>query len=258
VNQNLSVQLSGPVIQSVIDGIQESNDARLTLYEFWSGLKISTAIGADGTLDFIGALAGFPRPLVPIDFFSLNVFHLSAAALWPQQSILTGLGSVYFPVMGGQLGSVFPSVLYEMTDSWYRTLIPLAAQLKYYGLTIYTIDLMASSTETTYLITFDGGTGPDINLTFNSDIGFQKLWLLQELFDKYATGTQVNVVNGIANLVIAITQGIGVEGIVGFEGAMVGAIDLVFAGETLTVLKDMMTPSYQAVAVREAVTVARG
>jgi hypothetical protein len=258
LNANLAVQFSGPVIQAVIDGLQESHDAQLPLFGYWSTLAIATASSSDGTLDFIGELAGFPRPLVPMEFFSLNMFHLSESALWEQKSSLTGLGSVYFPGLGGQLGSVFPSALYQMPDGWYRALIPMAAQLKYYGLTLYTIDLLASFSGTTYLITFDAGVGPDITLTFDTDVGFPTMWLLQELFDKYATGTQIDVVNGKSNLVIAITEGVGVEGVPGFAGRMVGSIQQVAAGESVTVTKDMMTPVIQRVAVQDVVTVARG
>jgi hypothetical protein len=258
LNEHLAVQLSGSVIQAVADGLQASHDAQLPLFDYWSGLSIATASSNDETLDFIGALAGYPRPIVPINFFSPNMLRLSAASLWRQSSNLTGLGSVYFPEMGGQLGSVFPSAEYQMPDGWYRALIPLASQLKYYGLTLYTIDLLADFAQTTYAIAFHATVGPDIDLTFGTDVGYPTMWILQDLFDRYATGTQVNVVNGVSSLFIAITEGVRSEDLTGFDGAMVGAIDQVSANESVTVLKDMMRPQSQDVAVRESVTVARG
>jgi hypothetical protein len=211
VNAYLAPQFSGALVQAVIDGIQASHDAQLPLLDYWRDLSLSTATGADGTLDFIGCLAGYPRPIVPSTFYSANVLTLSQAALYPQQSILTGLGSVYFPGIGGMLTSVFAAASATISDSWYQALIPLAAQIKYYGLTIYTVDLIASFvTGVNYTIAFNnGGAGPDINLTFATDIGYQRFWILEQIFAKYATSVQVNVVNGISTILIAMTQGVG-------------------------------------------------
>lgn len=256
MNAYLAQQFSGAAIQAVIDGLQQAHDAYLPMIDAWADLSIATASGVDGTLDFIGCLAGYPRPIVPATFSSPNVFTLSQAALYPQYSILTGLGSVLFPGNGGLLTSVFAAASSTISDAWFRVLIPLAAQIKYYGLTIYTVDLVASFTGVAYTIGFHGGTGPDIDLTFNTDIGYQKFWILEQIFDKYSTTVQVNVVNGPSSIYIAITQGIGVHETEGLATRFAFSGDGVSASEAVTFMTDLAKSTSQGVTASDAPTLA--
>lgn len=193
MNADISPQLSGPIVQAIMDGISQSFHAVDMLLEYWRTLSADTAI-VDADLDFIGQLAGYPRPLVPQDFFNLNVFHLSDSADWPQTSAFTGLGDSSDPGVGGLLGSVFPPATSIMPQVWYRQLIPLAAMAKFYGLTIETIDRLANWASDTYTIDYRVGYKGDIDVNFATDIGYPKKWILDAIFQKYETSTVVRAV----------------------------------------------------------------
>jgi hypothetical protein len=195
MNTFLARQFSGPVIQAVADGLQASFDATASLIAYWNALDLSSATGPE--LDFMGQIAGYHRPLVPIQFLSPNVFTLGNSALWEQVNVLTGLGDTTNPTIGGQLASVFGSVNSLMPDSWYRQIIPLVAQVKYYGLTLYTIDLVvgniAALAGVTYLLSYK--TNGDVVVTFSATITYMLLWVLQAVFSEYETSCVVTIVN---------------------------------------------------------------
>lgn len=84
-NANLWSQLSGPVAQAVIQGFQNALNEDLPLILYWSTLSIATAQDVDGTLNYVGCLTGFPRPLVSDIFFESNIITFTDANI-PQPS----------------------------------------------------------------------------------------------------------------------------------------------------------------------------
>lgn len=193
-NPNLAVQFSGPVIQAVVNGIQASHDAQLPLLSYWSLLSIVTAQDVDGTLDFVGELVGYPRPLVAADFFT-SQFHFGHSSSFPQFSATSGFGSTAVPGEGGVLGSVFPSTSSVIPAGYYQQILPLAAQLRYYGLTLQIIDLLAAwaGQGTGYTIMFLASG--DITVTFAATIPYTFYDMLQYLYDLYETAPVVTVIN---------------------------------------------------------------
>jgi hypothetical protein len=195
MNAYLATQFSGPVIQAIADGLQASFDATAPLIAYWSTMDLSTATGPE--LDFMGEIAGFPRPLVPQDFFGLNTFHLGDSALWEQTSTSTGLGDTGDPTVGGQLGDVFPAVSSSMPDSWYRQMIPILAELKYYGITLYTVDLVVGTIAAISSVTYTIAqlANGDVKVTFGSAVSYPFLWILNNAFPKYETTFVVTIAN---------------------------------------------------------------
>jgi hypothetical protein len=80
-NAYLAYQFSGPVVQAVVDQMLASIQAPESLMTYWAGLTIGTAQDVDGTLNFVGALCGYPRPLVSDVFFFTYMFLFTDAAL---------------------------------------------------------------------------------------------------------------------------------------------------------------------------------
>ena len=187
MNTYISYQFSGKIFQAVADGIQASFDATRVLVEYWRDLDLTNA--QDFELAFMGALAGIPWPLVPQTYFG-NVFEFDDAAAFPEFNVHKGFGDVYDPTVGGILGS---GELTPMPSADYRRLIPLAAQLKYYGLTIYTVDLIASWTGVGYTIGFDADN--DILLAFATRITTVQIFILELLFGMYESCPRVVIVN---------------------------------------------------------------
>lgn len=87
----LSSQLSGPVAQAVVQGLQNAIQEPLALIQYWANLSISTAQDVDGTLDYVGQLVGFPRPLVT-NVFTTQFLLLFADALLPGDVVYSGTG----------------------------------------------------------------------------------------------------------------------------------------------------------------------
>lgn len=154
----LSKQFTGPVVQAVIQGLQAAIDEPKALEQYWSTLSILTAQDVDGTLNYVGALSGFPRPLVSNVFFSTFLLILTDAALWTPGLIDLTYGlsdAALWPTgPGGELDSAIPAVTNIMPAAWYRQLLPTFATAKRGGLTISSVDALAS-----WANTQGGGTG---------------------------------------------------------------------------------------------------
>jgi len=84
-NQYLWSQLSGNIANAVITGIQNALNEDLPLILYWTTLSIASAQDVDGTLNYVGCLTGFPRPLVSDIFFESNVITFTDANI-PQPS----------------------------------------------------------------------------------------------------------------------------------------------------------------------------
>jgi hypothetical protein len=197
MNTYLATQLSGDVVQGTIEGMQDSYDATAAIIAYWTDLTLTSATGT--YLDFMGCVAGYPRPLVDDDFYGLNTFHFGDVADWEEISETTGLGDVYNAGTGGQLGSIYPSVSSVMPDSWYRLVIPMMAILGFYGLSVYSIDMvcsvvMALAGGISYTLSYK--TNGDLVITWAAEISYPCLTILNNAMEKYETSCVVTVVNG--------------------------------------------------------------
>lgn len=76
-------QLSGNVAQAITQGFQNALNEDLPLIQYWALLSIATAQDVDGTLEYVGALTGYPRPVVSDVFFETNVLQFTDANLSP-------------------------------------------------------------------------------------------------------------------------------------------------------------------------------
>ncbi len=159
-NPYLAQQLSGPAVQATMDGIMAERFADLPLIEYWQTLSIETAQDVDGTLDFVGYLCGFPRPLVSDIFFNTYVMTLVDATLPPQQSPQFGLSdALLWPNgPGGELDNALPPASNIMPALWYQELLPIMATAKYYGMSIGIVDQVAA-----WANDVGGGTGYTIS-----------------------------------------------------------------------------------------------
>jgi hypothetical protein len=185
----LSSQLDGAVVQAVILGLQNAIQEPLSLINYWSTLSILTAQDADGTLNYVGALSGYPRPLVSDVFFSTYILILTDAALWDPSFITTNYGlsdaSLWPSGPGGELDTAIPATTNTMPASWYQQLIPVFATARLKGLTISAVDALAAWANTN-----GGGTGYTLKWDANDNVAV--------IFTTYIDPRNLSVVNMIA------------------------------------------------------------
>lgn len=177
-------QMNGPVLSAngmAVDA--EFADAQ-SIEDYLYGLSIDTA--KDTELDTIGLLIGYPRPVVPEGFNAENILLLGTLPLQTDEEI--GLASVNVQI-GGELSTVVPDETNYMPTNTYRKFLKSIAQLKRYGITLKSVDLIAKNISDDYEIEIDENA--DIIINFQENIGFKNLWILTQLFYRIATEPQV-------------------------------------------------------------------
>ena len=182
----LPKQMNGPVVNSVMAGLDERLEDSEFIEDYLYNLSILTA--QETELENIGKIIGYPRPLVPEGFDQENVFLFTTLPM--EQDALAGFSAVDSEV-GGRLTSVQSSQTSFMTLGLYRKFLDKVAYIKRYGITLYSVDKIARLIDDDYTITWD--EYENIELTFNNPIGFKNLWILSNLFYRFATLPQVNV-----------------------------------------------------------------
>lgn len=186
VNRLYPKQMNGPVISANGETVNaEFADAEAVenyLYE----LSISTA--QETELENIGRIIGYPRPLVPEGFNNENVLILGSLPL--EQDFDIGLATVG-ETLGGQLSTVTLSETDFMSLGTYRKFLTSVAILKRYGITLKSVDKIASVLSDNYTILFNEDN--DIVIQYSENIGFKNLWILSKLFYRIATAPQVLV-----------------------------------------------------------------
>jgi hypothetical protein len=155
-NPYLWPQLSGPIAQAIVTGIQNAFQEPLPLIQYWSTLSILTAQDVDGTLNYVGALSGYPRPLVGDIFYNAFLLILADALLPPVNSTTYGLSdaATWPSGPGGQLDTALPISTNVMPATWYQQMLPIVAFAEYYGLSLQVVDILAAWANTN-----GGGTG---------------------------------------------------------------------------------------------------
>ena len=182
-------QMNGPVLSANAQALdQELNDAK-AIENYLYNLSIDTA--KETELENIGRIVGYLRPLVPEGFDSENVLLLGNLPLVQDEEI--GLSTVGSQI-GGQLSTIQTSDTNYMSLGLYRKFLKAVAELKRYGITLKSIDFIASTISQNYTIEWDEDT-QDIIITFNDNIGFKNIWILTQLFYRIATEPQVLVVS---------------------------------------------------------------
>ena len=120
----LANALSGPVVQAVVQGLQNAIQEPLALIQYWTTLDILTAQDVDGTLNYVGALTGYPRPLVTNVFTAAYILILTDAAFWTAGfvDLLYGLSdaATWPSGTGGELDTALPASNNFMPAAWYR------------------------------------------------------------------------------------------------------------------------------------------
>lgn len=182
----LPAQMNGPVVNSVMAGLEERLSDANSIEDYLYSLSILTA--QETELENIGRIVGYPRPLVPEGFEQENIFLITSLPM--EQDSAIGFSQTGGEV-GGRLTSVQISQSNYMSLGLYRKFLDKVAYIKRYGLTLYSVDQIARLIDDNYTITWN--EYENIELTFNNPIGFKNLWILSNLFYKFSTLPQVVV-----------------------------------------------------------------
>lgn len=177
-------QMNGPVISANCIAVgNETSDAQ-AIENYLYGLSIATA--QETELENIGRIIGYLRPVVPEGFGQENLLILGTLPLI--QDELIGLGTIGSQV-GGELGSIIPSDTNFMELETYRRFLTSMAILKRYGITLKSVDKIASLVSMNYELEIDENA--DIVIHFQENIGYKNLWILTQLFYRIALAPQV-------------------------------------------------------------------
>ena len=179
-------QMNGPVINSVMAGLEDRLQDAEAIEDYLYGLSILSA--QETELENIGKIIGYPRPLVPEGFEQENVFLFTDLPLTIDSTM--GFSQVEGEI-GGRLTSQGESQANYMSLGLYRKFLDKVAYIKRYGVTLYSVDQIAKLIDDDYDISWN--EDKDISLVFNNPIGFQNLWILSSLFFKFSTAPQVIV-----------------------------------------------------------------
>ena len=182
----LPKQMNGPVINSVMAGLEQQLEDAETIKDYLYNLSILTA--QETELENIGRIIGYPRPLVPVGFDQENVFIFTTLPMEPEATI--GFSTVGGEV-GGRLTSIQSSQSNYMSLGLYRKFLDKVAYIKRYGVTLYSVDQIARLIDDDYTIDWD--ENGNVLLNFNNPIGYLNLWIVTSLFFRFATLPQVYV-----------------------------------------------------------------
>ncbi len=188
-SEYLPSQMNGPVINSEAQAVKEQFEDADTIAEYLHNLSIATA--QETELENIGRIIGFVRPLVPEGFNDENIFLLGSLPL--TQDELIGLADLNSEI-GGRLNSISTTNTNYMGLETYRTFVEKIATLKRYGITLKSVDEIASVISKDYTIEFDDNN--DIEIRFNKSIGYKNTWILTQAFYRIATEPQIIISSG--------------------------------------------------------------
>lgn len=183
-NKYYPKQMSGPIISATGEAVSQEYSEAEEIENYLYNLSIDTA--QDTELDNIGRIIGYVRPLVPEGFNAENTFLFGSYPIEQDEDI--GLSGVD-QTIGGQLTSIEAKETNYMSTGTYRKFLKSMAILKRYGITLQSVDKIASLIADNYTISFDENN--DIKLEFQEYIGFKNIWLLTQLFYRIATEPQV-------------------------------------------------------------------
>ena len=191
VNEYLPEQYNGPVINALAAAIENEFKDADAAEEYLHGLSIRTA--QETELENIGLILGYPRPLVPEGMNSDGLFLFGYLPIEEDEEIgFSDTGNA--SNVGGKFASTEPSSGDYLGLGFYRQMLQWIAYIKRYGLTLYAIDRITSVISDDYEMSWN--TIGDIIIQFNNNIGARNLWLITNLFARFAVLPQVIIRNG--------------------------------------------------------------
>lgn len=177
-------QMNGPVLSANCIAVgNETSDAQ-AIEDYLYGLSIATA--QETELENIGRIIGYLRPVVPEGFDAENIMLLGTLPLAQEETI--GLSTVDAQI-GGELSTIVLSDTNYMDLGTYRRFLNSMAILKRYGITLKSVDKIASLVSLDYELEIDENA--DIVIHFQENIGYKNLWILTQLFYRIALAPQV-------------------------------------------------------------------
>jgi len=192
-NKYLPKQMNGIIVNSYAQSLDDEFFNSETICDYLHNLSITTA--RDDELDSIGCIIGYPRPLVPQGFNGENLLLLGSVPI--QKDITNGLATAGQNV-GGLLTTSIPTLnSYKLDSGLYRKFLERIAIIKRYGITISSVDGIASLINKDYTIYFDSNS--DIVINYKKSIGYKNVWILTNLFYRFCTTPQVIVTAGAEN-----------------------------------------------------------
>lgn len=185
----LPKQMNGPVINSVMAGLEQRLADAEYIEDYLYNLSIQTA--QEDELESIGCIIGYPRPLVPEGFNEENLLILGTLPISTDE--LSGLSTIDSEI-GGRFSTIKKSETDYISLGLYRVLLDKVAYIKRYGVTIYSVDQIARLISDGYSI--DWNENHDIEVTFTRNIGYKNIWILTQLFFRLSTEPQVIIRTG--------------------------------------------------------------
>ena len=186
----LPKQMNGAVVNGVMAGLENELAEANSIIDYLYSLSIATA--QETELENIGLIVGYPRPLVPEGFEQENLFIFTNLPM--QQDNTIGFSEISSDV-GGRLSSLEASQTNYMSLSMYRKFLDKIAYIKRYGITLYSVDMIAKLITDNYTLTYD--ENKDLVINFGENIGYKNVWVLTNLFYRLATSPQVIIMNDI-------------------------------------------------------------
>lgn len=186
MNDYLWKQLNGVYAQSTLDGCQNSYTATNELTSYLYNLNIDNA--SEKELENIGRLIGYVRPYVPDEFLSTNSLLFFATTEEPVFSTLHGFSSVDDLLTGGKFTSV-NSNLSKLPLDIYRSVLKRIADIKYNGLSIFSLDKLIAIANVDYTFTYN--VDHDIVVSVENTINIIYIYIFQQVFELFASQPQI-------------------------------------------------------------------
>lgn len=183
-NKYYPMQMNGPVLSAAGAALNQEFKNADEIEDYLYRLSIDTADETE--LENIGRIIGYVRPLVPEGFNSENILLLGPDPIEQDEDI--GLSMLGLEV-GGQLSTITVEDTNFMSLGTYRKFLKAMAILKRYGITLSSVDKIASSVSENYNISF--AENGDILVAFTENIGYKNIWILTQLFYRITTEPQV-------------------------------------------------------------------
>lgn len=177
-------QMNGPVLSANCIAVGNETSDAVAIEDYLYGLSIATA--QETELENIGRIIGYLRPVVPEGFDAENIMLLGTLPLAQEETI--GLSTVDAQI-GGELSTIVLSDTNYMDLGTYRRFLNSMAILKRYGITLKSVDKIASLVSLNYELEIDENA--DIVIHFQENIGYKNLWILTQLFYRIALAPQV-------------------------------------------------------------------
>jgi hypothetical protein len=195
LNAFLWSQLSGPLVQSVINAIENCDHDIDPILDYFYGLSIDTA--SDDELIIIGLLIGVPWPTAPSGTFDDSLFVFGEDGdLGEVIDFTRGFGDRETGRGGILVGSSYVSSQI-MPVAQYRLLLKAIAKLKLKGLSFVVLDEIVSIFAETYVYLWDLSSPTDIHVKISStEVSAGEQFILQKIFDRFATDPYIEVSRG--------------------------------------------------------------